>query len=134
MVAANGRPAGVTLVAVLTWIQGFLDIVAGVILLFNQNNPAFRVEFGPDNGVLIAGIVTILIGLVIVVVARGLLRGSTTSRWIVTFFMLFSLATAIYVMVAVPAQLVSAAISGILSLVVIGLLWSGKAGRFFGTF
>ena len=131
MVAANGRPGGVTLVAVLTWIQGFLDIVGGIILLFNVNNPAFEREFGYGDAVLIAGIATIVIGVVIVVVARGLLRGSSVSRAIVTIFVLLSLVSAVYVAIAIPAQLVAAIISGLLSLVVLGLLWSGKAAGFF---
>lgn len=131
MAATNGRPGGVTLVAVLTWIQGFLDVIGGIILLFNQNNPAFEREFGFGDSVLIAGIATIVIGVVIIVVARGLLRGSRVSRGIVTIFVLLSLVSAVYVMIAIPAQLVPAIISGLLSLVVLGLLWSGKAADFF---
>jgi hypothetical protein len=131
MVAANGRPGGVTLVAVLAWIQGFLDIIGGVILLFNVNNPAFEREFGFGDALLGAGIAAVVIGLVIVLVARGLLRGSTVSRGIVTVFVLLSLASAVYVAIAIPAQLGAAIISGLLSLLVLGLLWSGKASRFF---
>jgi hypothetical protein len=131
MVAANGRPGGVTLVAVLTWIQGFLDVIGGIILLFNVNNPAFEREFGYGDSVLIAGIAAIVIGVVIIVVARGLLRGSRVSRGIVTVFVLLSLVSAVYVAIAIPAQLAAAIVSGLLSLVVLGLLWSGKAAGFF---
>lgn len=131
MGAANGRPGGVTLVAVLTWIQGFLDVIGGIILLFNVNNPAFEREFGYGDSVLIAGIAAIVIGVVIIVVARGLLRGSRVSRGIVTVFVLLSLVSAVYVAIAIPAQLAAAIVSGLLSLVVLGLLWSGKAASFF---
>jgi hypothetical protein len=131
MVAANGRPGGVTLVAVLTWIQGFLDVIGGIILLFNVNNPAFEREFGYGDSVLIAGIAAIVIGVVIIVVARGLLRGSRVSRGIVTVFVLLSLVSAVYVAIAIPAQLAAAIVSGLLSLVVLGLLWSGQAASFF---
>lgn len=131
MGAANGRPGGVTLVAVLTWIQGFLDVIGGIILLFNVNNPAFEREFGYGDSVLIAGIAAIVIGVVIIVVARGLLRGSRVSRGIVTVFVLLSLVSAVYVAIAIPAQLAAAIVSGLLSLVVLGLLWSGKAAGFF---
>ena len=131
MVAANGRPGGVTLVAVLTWIQGFLDVIAGIILLFNVNNPAFEREFGYGDAVLIAGIATIVIGVVIIAVARGLLSGSRFARGVVTIFVLLSLVSAVYVAIAIPAQLVPAIISGLLSLIVLGLLWSGKAANFF---
>ena len=131
MVAANGRPGGVTLVAVLTWIQGFLDVIAGTILLFNVNNPAFEREFGYGDAVLIAGIATIVIGVVIIAVARGLLSGSRFARGVVTIFVLLSLVSAVYVAIAIPAQLVPAIISGLLSLIVLGLLWSGKAANFF---
>jgi uncharacterized membrane protein len=118
-------------VAVLTWIQGFLDVIGGIILLFNVNNPAFEREFGYGDSVLIAGIAAIVIGVVIIVVARGLLRGSRVSRGIVTVFVLLSLVSAVYVAIAIPAQLAAAIVSGLLSLVVLGLLWSGKAASFF---
>jgi|SoiMethySBSTD1v2_1073268.scaffolds.fasta_scaffold577400_1 hypothetical protein len=131
MVAANGRPGGVTLVAVLTWIQGLLDVVGGIILLFNVDNPAFEREFGYGDAVLIAGIATIVIGVVIIAVARGLLRGSRFARGVVTVFVLLSLISAVYVAIAIPAQLVPAIVSGLLSLIVLGLLWSGKAASFF---
>ena len=131
MVAANGRPGGVTLVAVLTWIQGLLDVVGGIILLFNVSEPAFEREFGYGDAVLIAGVAAIVIGVVIIVVARGLLGGSRVSRGIVTIFVLLSLISAVYVAIAIPAQLAAAIVSGLLSLVVLGLLWSGKAASFF---
>ncbi|MET0976984.1 MAG: hypothetical protein ABWX82_15085 [Leifsonia sp.] len=128
---AVARPGGVTFIAVLVWIQGFFDIVAGLILLFNQNNAPLLEDFGGSGGLITSAIIYILVGIIIIVIARGLLRGSNGARVIVTVVELITLIGAIFLMIAAPSQFLSALITAAIALVVILLLWTGRAAAFF---
>ena len=131
MSAANGRPARVTFIAVLVWIQAFFELLGGIALLVLQNDAELRAQYGGSTGIIVTGIVLIALGLITFAVARGLLRGSSTARAIVTIVQLISIASVVYTAFVFPAQFTSAAISAAISLVVIVMLWSGRAGDFF---
>ncbi|GAA1444113.1 hypothetical protein [Leifsonia poae] len=131
MTAANGRPGRVTFIAVLVWLQAFFDLLGGIALLVLQNDAELRAQLGGSTGVIVTGIVLIALALIIFAIARGLLRGSRTARAIVTVVQLLSIASVIYAAAVFPAQLPSAAISAAISLIVIIMLWSGRAGDFF---
>jgi hypothetical protein len=131
MTAANGRPARVTFIAVLVWLQAFFDLLGGIGLLVFQNDAELRAQFGGSTGVIVTGVVLIALGLITFAIAGGLLRGSGTARAIVTIVQLISIASVIYAAIVFPAQLTSAAISAAISLIVIVMLWSGRAGDFF---
>ena len=120
------RPAGVTLVAVLAWIEGALQILGGALLLVT----AGAATSGLPRGVLITvAIVTILIGVVIIIVARGLLHGSNTSRGIVTVFTILSLASGIYSLI--QHQLVNGVVTAVIAILILVFLWSRRASEFF---
>ncbi|MFF1574540.1 hypothetical protein ACFVWR_17485 [Leifsonia sp. NPDC058292] len=131
MSAATARPARVTFIAVLTWIQALLNLISGIGLLVFQNDPSLRVQFGGSAGVIITGILLIVIALVTFSVARGLLRGSSIARAIVTLVQLLAIASTVYTAILLPNQLVGAAISAAISLIIIVMLWSGRAAEFF---
>jgi hypothetical protein len=85
---------------------------------------------GVPRGVLIALAVTsIIIGLVIVVVARGLLRGSRGSRFVVTVFTILSLLSGVYSVV--QHQYASGILTALIAVIILALLWSGRAAAFF---
>jgi hypothetical protein len=131
MTASNGRPARVTFIAVIVWIQALFDLIGGISLLVLQNDPGVRAQLGGTTGVIVTGIVLIALALIVFAIARGLLRGSRTARAIVTVVQLLSIVSVIYAAAVIPAQLVSAAVSAAISLIVIIMLWSGRAGDFF---
>lgn len=131
MSAAAARPGGVTLVAVLTWISGALNIVVGVVMFFQQSNAELLAQFGGTSGIITAGIVSILLGLVIVLVARGLLNGSQVARVLVTIVQALSLAGAVLGVLVAPGQLVSSLVTGLLALLIIVLLYTARANAFF---
>ncbi len=85
------RPGGVTLVAVLTWISGLLDIIGGTLLLFQTSVAATAEAFGGASGLITSAIVSILIGAIVIVVANGLLRGSAVSRMVITVIEVLSI-------------------------------------------
>lgn len=128
---AARRPARVTFIAVLTWIQALFDLIAGIGLLVLQNDLTLRAQFGGSTGVIVTGVVLIILALVTFSVARGLLRGSSFARSLVTFVQLLAIASAVYTAILLPAQLPGAAVSAAVSLVIIVMLWSGRAVDFF---
>ncbi|MEJ3403958.1 hypothetical protein WDJ51_04375 [Rathayibacter sp. YIM 133350] len=131
MSGVNTRPGGVTFIAVLIWIQGALDVLGGVLLLIAQGVEGAADPFGGPAGLITSAIVSILLGLIIIVVARGLLRGSRGARTVVTVIEVLTLLSAVFLAFAAPAQFLSSVLTGLIALVVILLLWTGRAASFF---
>jgi hypothetical protein len=117
---AGPRPGGVTLVAVLAWISGALQILTGVLILLG----------GEGGGTTVAW-VAIIIGALTIIVSLGLFRGNNAARIIVAIIFALNLITAIVTMFTVPAQLWSALIGGALALIGLLLLFSQRANEFF---
>lgn len=118
------RPGGVTFVAILTWIQGALNVLAGILAVVIGS----AVPTTAGTAAVVIGILTIVIGLVVVVIARGLLSGKSSSRVIVTVFMVLSLASAVW---ATLQGQTGNILTGLVALVIIILLWTGRASTFF---
>jgi len=120
------RPAGVTLVAVLAWIEGALQILGGILLLLVSGVAGA----GLPQGVIIAiGVISVVIGLVIIFVARGLLHGSSTARALVTLFSILSLVSGIYSLI--QHQWGNGILTIVIAVAIIAVLWSGRAAAFF---
>ena len=119
---AGPRPGGVTLVAVIAWIEGVLGVITGTLLLISGSDfPAATT----------AAWVTIIIGIVTILVGVGLLRASNLARIVATVVFVLNLANAIWTMFAVPGQLWSAIIGGLLAVIGLVLLYSARANEFF---
>ncbi|MGN6125701.1 MAG: DUF7144 family membrane protein [Humibacter sp.] len=125
------RPASVTLIAVLAWIEGAFDIIAGVLLLVFQNQPSVKAAWYGPTALVTSAIVAILFGLIVVLIAGGLLRGSRGARIIVTVVQLLAIVADAFTAFASPSQFAWAAISALISLIIIILLWTGRANDFF---
>ncbi|WP_394551959.1 hypothetical protein ACDF64_13930 [Agromyces sp. MMS24-JH15] len=114
---AGARPGGVTLVAIIAWISGALQILSGL----------FQVLPGGDNfGV---GVWAIVLGIITIVVSLGLFRGSNTARIIVTVIFVVNIATSIWLMFA--GAFWTGLFSAILPAIGLGLLWTRRASEFF---
>jgi len=125
------RPGGVTLVAVLTWIGGALDILGGTILLF-QTSIASTVEpFGGASQLIVSAIFSILFGVVVIVVAVGLMRGSPVARIVITVAEVVSILLSIFLAIAYPAGAIGEYFGIVISLIIIALLWTRRASAFF---
>lgn len=125
------RPGGVTLVAVLTWISGALDVLGGTILLFQTSVAATVDMFGGASQLIASAIFSILIGVVVIAIAGALLRGSSSARVVITVFEVLSIMGGVFLAIANPAGAIGEYIGIVLSLVVIFLLWTGRANAFF---
>jgi hypothetical protein len=131
--AQTGRPTTVTIIGVLAYIAGLLDMVSGVILFFLLPNEDVVDSFGGSGPLITAAIGSIVVGLIVVVVAGGLLRGSQTSRLIVTVLQVFSLIGSLFLAVAwrETATATDEWIGIAVSALVLILLWTPKASAFF---
>ena len=70
------RPRAVTVVVVLTYLSGILSVLGGLLLVLVSRNSASQAQLEAGSGVLLtAGIVSIIIGIVTILVARGLRHG-----------------------------------------------------------
>ena len=113
---AGARPVGVTIVAVIAWIIGAIQIIGGILALI--------AGAGFDAwAVLIVGILTIAVSL-------GLFRGNNTARIIMAIVFTLNLVVAVWIIVLgidIWDQVIAAALA------IIGLvfLFSKKASAFF---
>ena len=128
---AIDRPGGVTLVAVLTWISGLLDIISGSLLLFQTSVSATVEQFGGESQLIASALLRILIGVVIIVVAIGLLRGNNASRVVITVFQMLSIIGSVFLAIAYPAGAIGEYFSIAVAGIVLILLWTGRASAYF---
>jgi hypothetical protein len=128
---AIDRPGGVTLVAVLAWISGLLDIVGGSLLLFQTSVDATVEQFGGPSQLIASALLEILIGVVVIIVAIGLLRGNNASRVVITIFQIISIIGSVFLAIAYPAGAIGEYFSIALAAIVLILLWTGRASSFF---
>lgn len=126
------RPGGVTLVAVIVWISGALQVIGGVIGLITASTTA-EVNGVPESaGTLTAtAIVAIVLGIITVVVGAALLRGSQVARVLTTIVLALNLASAVYLLVAVPTSVWQGILNGVLALLGLVLLYTRSANAFF---
>ena len=129
---ANDRPGSVTLVAVLAWISGALDVFSGTLLLFQTSVNATVDQFGGPSQLIASALLTILIGVVVIVVGVGLLRGNSASRIVITIFEMLSIIGSVFLAIAYPAGAIGEYFSIAFSAIVLLLLWTRRASAFFG--
>jgi hypothetical protein len=129
------RPAGVTLLVVLIVIGGILQVAGGVLLVLGHNNATvIREAKTSSDRLLWFGIGAIVIGVIYLLVSRGLAHGNGLARFIVGLLSLLSLAGGVWAIVTQHGNLRNQGISSaIVGLVVLLLLYSPKANAFFRT-
>jgi len=117
------RPMGVTLVFVVILVLGLLTLVAGIARLFNRG----------DNATvgLWTAIITIVIGVLYLLVARGIASGSSFARFIVALLTVLMIAASVWTLIAAPSLWPALVIQILLGLIVLLLLYSAPATRFF---
>jgi hypothetical protein len=119
---AGTRPGGVTLIAVLAWISGAVNIIAGILMLIAG-------LMAPDA--LWYGLIQLVLGIITIAVSFGLLRGSSTARVLVTIVFVLDLISAVFVVFFQQAVIWSGIVSGVAVLVGLVLLWTRAANEFF---
>ncbi|GAA1831237.1 DUF7144 family membrane protein [Agromyces salentinus] len=131
MAQHTARPAGVTIVAVIAWLSGAVDIVVGTIMLLQASGIAIAPELGGAGTVYTAAIVSIILGVITVIVAAGLLSGNMAARLIVTVVQVLSIISSLFIAVANMGNPIGEWLSILVSLIVVLLLWTKAASQFF---
>lgn len=119
---AARRPAGVTIVAVLAWLSGALQIATGILLLAGVgarpgSSPA------PPWAAIVVGAITIIVSL-------GLFRGSNGARVLTAIVFVANIVSAVVVLLAHGVSGTAVA-GGLLALIGLVLLFTRKANAFF---
>ena len=122
MAAAN-RPLGVTLVAIIAWVSGFLQIIGSIIVIFATGFLTWPAIVGWLS--LVIGIVTLLVGV-------GLWRGNPTARTIATIVFILNIVFEVLGMFS-GESLWSAIGGSILSIIGLILLYTRAAREYFGS-
>jgi hypothetical protein len=130
--SSHVRPSTVTLVAVIVWIDGVVQMLTGIFALAGQgaSGDAQRV------GALLSALATIGVGLATVLVGVGLLQGRRVARVVVTVFLALGLLGGVLGLVAAvagghPGDLVVSIGTAALNALAIVLLWAGRSRTFF---
>lgn len=131
MVEAGARPVGVTIVAVLAFLSGVIDIITGILLIFGGNDPDVAAGLGGSGGVLSHAIGSMILGLIVVILSFGLWLGRWISRMIVTVLQALSLIQSLFLAVAYIGNPVGEWASLLLSAIVLILLWTRPASAYF---
>lgn len=129
------RPVGVTVVAVIAWVSGALDLIAGIIMLFMLPIESVVESYGGSGALIAAAIGSIIVGLITVIVAGGLLNGSPGARLVVTVLQILSIIGSLFLAIAYreTPTAITEWIGILVALVVLILLWSRKATAFFSS-
>ena len=119
------RPIGVTLVAGLMLLSG---VGALIYAIFYFINPDVSDGFGfVSNGL------AILTAVVFILLAKGILSGSSIARLIVVIFAVLQMLDGLRHLVLVPGLRIIGVVQIILALAIVGLLMSRKAATYFAT-
>lgn len=125
------RPLGVTIVAALAIVAGAFDIIGGIVLLVAQSDPGLADTFGGAGLLATLAVLSLVTGVLMLLIAIGLLRGVAVARIAATVVQVLSLASSIWIGFAQPSMLATEIPSALVALAILMLLWSSEATRFF---
>lgn len=118
---AGARPVGVTIIGAVIVIEGILLLIGGVLGLF----------MGQDGVPWLVPVITGVIGLIYVLVARGLFRGSGGARLIVGILTLIALVIGVWTLLFYSGIRIQGLIQALIAIIILMVLWSPKAKAFF---
>lgn len=136
MTLPTRRPGLVTLLLILVVIEGLFSIFVGLVLVFTRDSVTVTgdVQASSSSVALWLGILLIVIGVVYLLVARGLANGNNFSRLLVAAVTIVSIAGSVWVLFAHPGGARWSTVGSILlGVIVLAILYSPKASAFFRT-
>jgi hypothetical protein len=127
------RPVGVTIVGVLIVISGIFAILGGILAFLNRTSlseeaEALGLAMSPFSLIL-----TIIVGIIYLLVAKGLFNGNNFSRLVVGIITGISLLVGLFHLLFVSGLRWAGLIQMIFALVILGLLYSRRASEFFAS-
>ena len=131
MAEAVDRPVVVTVVSILAFISGVIDIIAGILSIFEADNPAVNAALGGPGGLFASSIGSMILGLIVVSLSFGIWLGYSWARMIVTVVQALSLIHSLFLAVAYLGNPVGEWASVLVSAIVLILLWTRPASAYF---
>jgi hypothetical protein len=131
MAEAMDRPVGITVVSILAFISGVIDIIAGILSIFEADNPAVNAALGGPGGLFASSIGSMILGLIVVSLSFGIWLGYWWARMIVTVVQALSLIHSLFLAVAYLGNPVGEWASVLVSAIVLILLWTRPASAYF---
>jgi hypothetical protein len=130
MSSSVGRPIGVTVVVVLVVLNGLSALIAGVLLLFTGTTSGGAE--GPGWAVVTGSIVYIIVGLLYLLVARGLWNGNTGARTVAMTVTVIRLLASIWMAFLLEgAQRIEPVAAAVVSILILVALSTARAKAFF---
>lgn len=126
------RPGGVTFVAIVAMIIGFMSLVAGFVFLLGDSQGL--TDAGISEGTATTyGWVELIFGVITVLIAIGLWNGAGWARLVVTALMAVRIIGSIWIAFALSGHggFLVGVIAGGLAVIVLLLLWNGRSDAFF---
>lgn len=123
------RPVELTVVVVLAYVQGVLDVGLGILLLLTRYLDEVRAE-GDAFFMSVLGAAVILFGLLVIAVASGIARGDRIARIVLTVGVTLSLALDAASIIVAPTSWGSVA-SGVIGIAILLIIWTGRGARHF---
>lgn len=118
----GSRPIGVGILTVVIVLGGIFAILAGIVAIL---------DFGDGAG-LVSALILLLVGLVYLLVAKGLWNGSGGARLVVAIVTALSLLNGIWLLVTSEGpERVSGLGSIIVAVIILAILYSRRASVFF---
>lgn len=125
--ADSSRPVGVTIVAVLAWISGFFSILGGILMIVS----GLEVASMPREALIVAAVISIIVGIVVIIVSFGLFRGSNVARIITTVVFVLNIINSIVQLFTGTQSIWAALLSALPSIIGVILLYTKPANAFF---
>jgi hypothetical protein len=126
------RPVEVTVIVVLTYVSAIVDIVSGLLLILARYLPDLT-GTPLRSFVTVGGAVVVLFGFLTIAVASGVARGDRNARLIMTVLLGLAILVAGFAILVDPGALWFQLVNVVLGVVVIVVLWTGRARQFFVT-
>jgi hypothetical protein len=120
------RPFGVTIVFLLILLSGALLVFGGIVRLFNRGDGA--------TVTVTQAIVSIVIGVIYLLVAKGIANGNRGARMLIALLTILSVAQGFWVLftnLTTMSVVIAASIQVLFGLAILGILYSRRAGEFF---
>ena len=117
------RPLGVTLVAIIAWLSGFLQIIGSIFVIIAGVFVTWPA---------ILGWISLVIGVITLIVGVGLWRGNPTARTIATIVFVINIVLEVVGMFN-GESLWSAITGSALSIICLILLYTRDARQYFGS-
>jgi hypothetical protein len=131
--SAERRPVGVTVIAVILFIQAIAGIVGGIAFIIERNNASLLDHVdAKSNEVTAYATVAIVWGVIALLVGMGLWRGGNWARVLVAIVEVLSVAGGVYLLIQWDGTHAYTGIWQIaIGMIVLYLLFNPRASEFF---